>query len=740
MAPVAHVIVEIALNREFDYEIPDSLRDAVQLGSLVEVPFGTRHTRGYVIGLAGESAHDKLKEITRVVGDRPLIAPEILELARWISRYYMAPIEHAVRTVLPSPVRKPGARFKERLHVVPEDKAQQALHVDKLRASHARRAKILDLILAEGEIFLSELTTRAKTTAGTVRKLEEEGFVRIASRAELRNPLADQNVLPTEPLELMPQQAGALKAIRASMDTLEPAVILLYGVTGSGKTEIYLQAIQTALDRGQGAIVLVPEIALTPQTVRRFSARFGDRIAVLHSSLSTGERHDEWHRVRDGDARIVIGARSALFAPVQDLGLIIVDEEHETSYKQEESPRYNARDVAVMRGHQQRVAVVLGTATPSLESMHNAQRGKYGLATLPHRVDHRRMPAVRIVDMRSEAAHGGGRIPIFAKDLVMAMHDRLDRREQIMLFLNRRGFSTSITCPICGHVIDCSECSVSMTYHKRHDLLHCHICGARRGVPAVCPNPECRDPAFKYAGVGTQRVEEVVRKLCPRAAVARMDADTTTRKGSHEEILNEFRRGKIDILVGTQMIAKGLHFPNVTLVGVVNADVSLHMPDFRAGERTFQLLTQVAGRAGRGDVMGEVFVQTFTPSNPSIQAARQQNYDLFYDQEIEFRRELKYPPFSRLVCITLTGPSEPLVELTAKELVRQLQSRLSEEIICSDPAPAPLAKARGNYRYQVMLRGPTAAAVTSPVRRAVEAFTWPRDVKHTVDVDALSLM
>ncbi|MEM7395301.1 MAG: primosomal protein N', partial [Verrucomicrobiota bacterium] len=427
---------------------------------------------------------------------------------------------------------------------------------------------------------------------------EAKGLVDIKARQVLRDPQAGRHILETTPLELMPQQADALETIKGSISTLKPPVILLHGVTGSGKTEVYLQAIQYALDQGKGAIVLVPEISLTPQMVERFVGRFGETIAVLHSHLSSGERHDEWHRVHRGKARIAVGARSALFAPVKNPGLIVVDEEHEHTYKQEETPRYNARDVAVMRGRLEKCSVVLGSATPALESYQNAMNGKYHRITMPHRVDHRKMPRIRIVDMRS-ARGKEGQIQALSPELVEAIDDRLNNAEQVMLFLNRRGFATSLICPSCGFVSECNQCSVSLTYHKGSNDLHCHVCGEIKRVPDRCPQPDCGDPAFKFSGLGIQRVEEVVKKIFTRARVLRMDSDTTTRKGSHALYLDKFRRHEVDILVGTQMIAKGLDFPNVTLVGVVYADTMLHMPDFRSGERTYQLLTQVAGRAGR---------------------------------------------------------------------------------------------------------------------------------------------
>ncbi len=741
MPRIARVIVEIAVDREFDYLIPERLEADLKVGSQVVVPFGRSEARGYIVSLADQSDVDfsKLKEIRDRVGKKALVEQNILDLARWIADYYCAPVEAAVRTVLPGAVRKKGAGFKQRLMVFPTDAATNELAVEALRKRAPRQADALDVLLASKGMFLPHLAKNAGVTTGTIRALEEKGFVQIGRSAVRRDPMANQTILKTHPLELMPQQADALKRVRESIDTLKPPVVLLYGVTGSGKTEVYLQAIQYAMDKGKGAIVLVPEISLTPQTLERFRGRFGDCIAVLHSSLGEGERHDEWHRVHEGKARIVIGARSALFAPVRNLGLIIVDEEHEPSYKQEEAPRYNARDVAVMRGRMEKCAVVLGTATPALESYCNALSGKYGLARLPHRVDHRRMPVMHVVDMRVEAEREG-RVNVFSRELIHAVQQRIDRSEQTMLFLNRRGYATSLICPKCGFVAPCDLCSVAMTYHRQTDELVCHICGVRRKVPKQCPNQDCRDPAFRFAGFGTQRVEAVLAKVFPKARVQRMDSDTTTQKDSHRRILGDFRTGKIDILVGTQMIAKGLHFPNVTLVGVLLADMSLHMPDFRAAERTFQLLTQVAGRAGRGDVKGEVIVQTYTPFHPAIQAARRLDYEGFVDQEIEFRRELSYPPYAHLVCVTMKGLVEEKVSFSSEAFVKALRPELSKAVVLAGPAPAPLARAKGRYRYQVILRAPTTKLITAPLKKTMKTFKWPDGVTCAIDVDAVSLM
>jgi primosomal protein N' (replication factor Y) len=531
-----------------------------------------------------------------------------------------------------------------------------------------------------------------------------------------------------------------------SRSTLLPSsVFLLHGVTGSGKTEVYLQALAHTLEQGKGAIVLVPEISLTPQTVERFKARFSSGplrtlVAVLHSHLSAGERHDEWHKIRQGRARIVIGARSAIFAPVDPLGLIIVDEEHEHTYKQEEAPRYHARDVAIVRGQMEGATVVLGSATPSLESYYNCRRGKYTLLELPERADNAKMPYIRVVDMRQSARKEGG-VPIFSPQLKEAITQRLERGEQTILFLNRRGYSSALECPLCGYVAGCPNCSVSLTYHRREQKLACHICGHSAEVPSVCPNPKCRNPKIRYAGLGTEKVEHTLGKLFPRARIRRMDSDIMKRKEDYRRVLGDFRAGKIDVLVGTQMIAKGLHFPNVTLVGIIYADLALHQPDFRAGERTFQLLTQVAGRAGRGDIEGEVFVQAFTPFHPSIQHARRHDFAGFYEQELEFREPLKYPPFSRIAMLTLKGRNEEKVKFSSEHLKRELDKLTAQfkDLVIAGPAPAPLLRAETFYRYQIMLRLQRMTALSQRLSQLIQSLALPDDLTLTVDIDPVDL-
>lgn len=755
---IARVSLELALRKEFDYSIPPGLIGQVEIGTRVQAPFGARKIFGTVTALAEESSYANLKPILRIVGAQTLVTPKILKLARWIGEYYCCAPEIALKSVLPEVVRKKEEGWKKQLFVRALPATEGFPKLPK------RQEDVWNIIEERRELPLAELLELAETTAATVRKLEDRGLVEITSEIAERDPYAREHILPTQPLALNEAQSVALQKITAAMDgkapietqNVAPASIpvapsqagltfLLHGVTGSGKTEIYLQAIAHALEQGKGAIVLVPEISLTPQTVERFKARFSagklqTLVAVLHSHLSAGERHDEWHKIRQGRARIVIGARSAIFAPVDPLGLIIVDEEHEQTYKQEETPRYHARDVAIMRGQMENAVVLLGSATPSMESYYNSKKGKYTLLELPGRVDDQKMPRVRVVDMRQAAAKEKGNL-IFAPQLKEAIQQRLERQEQTILFLNRRGWATALQCPLCGYIAPCPNCSVSLTYHRVEQKLVCHICGQIEKVPLICPNEKCRNPAIRFAGTGTQRVEETLAKLFPHARVRRMDSDTMKRKDDYRRTLGEFRAGKIDIMVGTQMIAKGLHFPNVTLVGIIHADSALHQPDFRAGERTFQLLTQVAGRAGRGDVEGEVFVQAFAPFHPAIQYARRHDYTGFYEQEIEFREQLKYPPVTRVALLTLKGRNEDKVKFSAEHIKRELEKGLAEfrDLIVSGPAPAPLLKAETFYRHQIMLRIRAMSKLSQTLAKILPPVPLPEDVTLSLDIDPVNL-
>ena len=762
---IARVTLEIALRKEFDYAIPPELAGKVDVGSRVQVPFGPRKILGVVTAVAEESDQTNLKFIIKVIGAQTLVTPRVLELARWIADYYCCPPEIALKSVLPEAVRKEAASWRERLFVRVLPLTGEFPKLPK------RQREVWNILEERRELPLQELLTLADTTAATVRRLEDHGLVAITNQISERDPYANEQIVPTKQLVMNPAQAKALAAIIGAMakagekrgkgekekgsgatTTTAPSApvplfssstFLLHGVTGSGKTEVYLQALDHALSNGKGGIVLVPEIALTPQTVERFKARFSHGpnqtlVAVLHSHLSAGERHDEWHKIRQGRARIVIGARSAIFAPVEPLGLIIVDEEHEHTYKQEEAPRYHARDVAVVRGQREGAVVVLGSATPSLESFYNCKQGKYTLLELPERADNAKLPLVRVVDMRQTARKEKGP-PIFSPQLKEAIHQRIERGEQTILFLNRRGYSSSLSCLKCGYVAECPDCSVSLTYHRRDAKLACHVCGHTAKVPSVCP--KCKNPEIRYSGLGTEKVEDILGKLFPKARLRRMDSDIMKRKEDYRRVLGEFRAGKVDILVGTQMIAKGLHFPNVTLVGIIFADMALHQPDFRAGERTFQLLTQVAGRAGRGDVEGEVFVQSFTPFHPAIQFARRHDFGGFYEQEIEFRKELNYPPFARIALLTLKGRNEQKVQFAAEHMKRELE-KLTADLkgtILLGPAPAPLLRAETFYRYQLMLRVRQMPELSRRLARLMTGLVLPEGVTVAVDIDPVSL-
>lgn len=739
MPQFAKVVLERNLGKEFDYLIPDTLQGLVSVGSKVRVPFGRQILTGYVSSLLEHPDYPECKPITEVIGKKPFLDHHLLELARWMSQYYACPYESALRSVMPEAVRKVDAAHKERLFatlirpVTEEEKT-------KFTGKSFKQLTVLNHLKKNGGGFLTDLMESLSVGRSTLNTLEDKGWIQISPQTQDRDPFDNDVFLSSAPLLMNSQQKEALDVITQSVSTLHPPVILLHGVTGSGKTEVYLQSIDHALRHDKGAIVMVPEISLTPQTVERFKSRFansGTQVAVLHSHLSSGERHDQWHKIHDGRARIVIGARSAVFAPVKNLGLIVVDEEHETTYKQEESPRYNARDVAVMRGKLLGATVVLGSATPSLESFHNTEKKKYHLCRMPQRIDDKKMPLIRIIDMRQEAMKQKG-VHIFSGRLRDAIQERLDKSEQTILFLNRRGFATSMVCPKCGHVEMCPNCSVSVTYHRKSNLLACHVCGHKDAPPAQCP--ECRAPDIRYTGMGTEKVEDTLAKLFPKACIRRMDSDTMTRKDSYREVLGAFRTGKIDILLGTQMIAKGLDFPNVTLVGILNADLGLHLPDFRAGERTFQLLTQVAGRAGRGEIEGEVIVQTFTPFHPAVQFARHHDFTGFYEQEIGFRHSMQYPPSSHVILITIRSVNESKAEFTATTLHKALLKNLPSKTIIGDPCPAPMAKMKTFYRFQIMLRNPAILKLIGHIAETLKEFTPPSDVQITTDVDPLFLM
>ncbi len=736
MARIARVVPEVSLDRAFDYAIPPELDAQVVFGAKVRVPFKSRELVGYVVEFPEQPFTGNLKPISEVLSERSFLPASLIQLAQWMAAYYCAPLTVALMSVLPKAVRKADAAFKQRLWV---EALTTTLPEDVAKALKKARAQMTawDHLQQNGPGWLADLTEISGAAAW--RGLAERNLISIEARTQDRDPFLNTPVAESAPHASNAEQQAALKMIGEEIVAEKPRVVLLHGVTGSGKTEVYLQAIAQVLALGKSALVLVPEIALTPQTVEHFRARFiGQKVgvAVLHSHLSSGERHDQWQQIRAGRARIVIGARSAVFAPLENLGIIVVDEEHEHSYKQEESPHYHARDVAVMRGHLERVTVVLGSATPSLESYHHAKEGKYRLAELRQRVEEGQMPVTHVLDIRSKKK--GEALLLLAPQLIEAIHARIERHEQAIIFLNRRGYSSSLQCPQCGHVEMCPNCSVALTFHRRAEKLRCHLCDHSSNVPHACP--DCGFAPYKYSGSGTEKVEHALVEAFPQARIERMDADSMRGKDAYANTLGAFAEGKIDILVGTQMIAKGLHFPRVTCVGVINADLALQIPDFRASERVFQLLMQVSGRSGRGQVRGEVFVQTRVPFHPAIQFARHHDYAGFVDQELEFRKSLHYPPYERFILITARGRNEPKTLFILENLAKEIERLELPDTEVTGPSPAPIARIEERYRFQVFLRTRRITAVTPKLRPLFMDRAWPDDIRITVDVDPVDLL
>ncbi len=742
---IARVLIDGPSELVFDYAIPADL--PVAAGCRVRVPIRQKTTSGTVLSVIPppEQSEFAMREVKSLIDPEPLVTPTLLKVARWISNYYGSSIESVIRSILPEVVRTEDNSAKtRRIATAMENISTEDL--EKLAKRAPKQFTILTLLQAAEKRTLPT-TDLGENSAPSLKSLASKSFIRIDSEEIRRDPEAAEEIIPSEPLVLNDQQQEAFDAVKGALpsggvsDPNTPpkgsAPFLLLGVTGSGKTEVYLQSAQAALDLGKTVLVLVPEIALTPQTVRRFKSRFShltDQVAVLHSNLSQGERFDEWHRIRKGTARIVIGARSAVFAPLPDLGLIIIDEEHESTYKQENVPRYQARDVAVLRAAFEPCVIVLGSATPSLESWQNTLSGKYKLLRLDKRADAHSMPLVRVIDMRLEKQKQKGQTPILSDRLRTALEQRLEKGEQSILFLNRRGFARSLQCHGCGHVCECPHCAVALTYHRTDERLVCHVCGHQSIVPRKCP--ECKNPGIALQGYGTQKVEEILQKVLPEARFARIDADAMRRKNALKDILRKFKSQKIDILIGTQMIAKGLHFPNVTLVGILNADLGLHVPDFRAGERTFQLITQVAGRAGRGELEGEVIVQTFTPHSPSIQFARKHDFDGYAEQEMEMRHQFRFPPFAHCGVLTARSNHERRAEFTLQTLHLRLKENLPDGISLGEVLPSPLVRSHDQFRFQITLRSHKARPLTNHVQSILQKTTLPEDVTVVFDMDA----
>lgn len=734
---VAEVLLDVDLRKPLDYLIPENLLGKVDLGSRVEIPVRNRSELGIVSALKEKSDFPNTKAISRVA-EEASVKSDLFKLALWMSEFYLTPLKRVLRLILPNVVRdekQAKTQYAVRRKKTREELKEAAI---ALRNKKPKQAEILDfMLLVEKETLMTEVLEKASASQTSLKALIKEGWLELIQVAIHRSPLENAEYFKTRHKDLNHEQKEALERISSSLDTRSFDVHLLWGVTGSGKTEVYLQAIQKALDQGKGALMLVPEIALTEQTIERFRSRFEGTIAILHHRLSDGERLDEWHRIRKGEAKIVIGARSSLFSPVQDLGLIIIDEEHEDSYKQsDEHPRYHAREVAIMRAKILKIPVVLGSATPALETFHNAITGKFILSELKGRATSQKLPSIQIIDMKKEYEKQGG-YTLFSAPLLSGIEERAKAGEQTLLFLNRRGFHSCLKCLDCGESVKCRHCDVSLTFHKGEQKLACHLCGYEIPPPAACP--ECTSPhSMKFKGVGTEQVEAALNRIFPDIRTLRMDADTTKHKGSHSRLFKAFGRGKADVMIGTQMIAKGLHFPEVTLVGVLSCDTSLNIPDFRASEKTFQLLTQVAGRAGRGVKAGEVILQTFIPDNNTIKLATEQAYKSFYEEEIAIRELFAYPPFSTLIKISSSSSSEKKAFEALENLRQRLRSKLPEACELMPPLPAGHKKVKEQYRFNLLLKGPQALPMIRALSHFSSEFISHKDLKLSVDVNPSS--
>lgn len=702
---IVEVLLDDALPKTLDYQIPDSWIGRLVPGMRVQVPVRHMLRNGTVLAVKKESNFKQLKAIHAVLSEKVYLPSDLYSLAIWMSQYYCTPLSLVIKTMLPSIVRGKG-KSKEVWWVKPAVSTPQlAAKCQELRLRSPLQAQVLDCLLkCPKGIALAELLETAQVSRSPVESLVKKKLLHCDKAQLYRSPLVGEEYFPTKRKTLNPEQKDALEKIESSLREERFETRLIHGVTGSGKTEVYLQAIECALDLHRGTLLLIPEIALTSQMVERLKGRFQEKISVLHSRLSQGERYDAWHQIQEGKIPIVIGARSAVFSPIPRLGLIIVDEEHESSYKQSESsPTYQARDVAVMRGKIAQATVLLGSATPSMESYHNVTSGKYAYSSLKQRADHAQLPVVKVIDMRDVCAKAK-RFTLFSDPLLAAIKHRVEVGEQVVLFLNRRGYHTSLFCMKCSEAVQCAQCDVNLTFHLHENLLACHLCDYRLfPPPKTCPQCEA-EGMMKFKGVGTEMVERSLHAILPGIRSLRLDADTTRSKGSHEQLLRQFRSGKADVLIGTQMIAKGLHFPLVTLVGILNADSALQLPDFRASEVTFQLLTQVAGRSGRGELEGEVIIQTHLPDHSVIKFAKAQDYEGFFSEEIEVRRHFLYPPFSHLIKFKVSGKKKEEALSTAMKIRGTLQKVLSSDYELLPVIPSGHAKLKGEYQYQFLIK------------------------------------
>jgi primosomal protein N' (replication factor Y) (superfamily II helicase) len=735
MHEYAEIIVDLvsnAVDRPFHYRIPSSMQTELKPGMKVVIPLGPRRCEGYVLRLLASTAidHSLLRDILAISDPEPLLTTEQLALLSWLAnRYYCRKID-ALNAMVPASFRQ-GRRPKKKILV----RAMDGASVENLSRAPAQK-EALQVLLSHGPQPREKLNSfKVKWT--TIRSLEEKGLVEIVpdlNHSDRETVLT----LSTEPLELGAEQSSCYEEIAGALENKAPRRILLHGVTASGKTELYMQSIAYCLGLGKSALVLVPEIALTPQMIEHFEGRFPGLVAVLHSRLTPAEKSHEWQAIRNGRAKVVLGARSAVFAPLIDLGLIVIDEEHETTYKQEEAPRYHARDVAWWRARYNKAVLLLGSATPSLESYHRTMEGSDQLLTMSGRVTPTQLPPVTVVDMRQELKDNHRKI--FSRLLLTELEGVLERQEQALLFINRRGFAGFVLCRECGYVVRCPSCDVSLTLHLDRQLMCCHYCAFEAPVPQVCP--DCGGLKIRYFSAGTQRVEDEVKKMYPGISLIRMDSDTTTSRQAHSRYYRQFRDGKASILIGTQMIAKGFDFPAVTLVGVVAADTTLNLPDFRAPERTFQLLTQVAGRTARGKLGGKVIIQTYHPGHYAVLCAAKHDYSSFYEAEIENRRQLTYPPFSDLLRFLFSSSDEKAVFEAATWLTALLKPPLNEAEVLG-PAPASLYRIKDQYRVQTIIKGEQLSKITPGVKKAIKAFHEhkpPFAVRLTVDFNPMVVL
>ncbi|PLR94389.1 primosomal protein N' [Bacillus halotolerans] len=802
----AEVIVDVStknIDRPFDYKIPDHLKGMIKTGMRVIVPFGPRKIQGFVTAVKDTSdlSGKSVKEVEDLLDLTPVLTEELMNLSSWLSDKTLSFKITALQAMLPAALK---AKYEKELKIaegadippqverlfsetksllysdIPDhdtlksiQKQVQKGHIDVtykvaqkankkmvryiqanagkeelskqaegLSRQAAKQQAILHFFMTEPEgtkIPAADLCKKTDTSSATIKTLIQKGLLKETYEEVYRDHYQDKMFKKTEPLPLTDEQSAAFQPIRRTLDNNEHQVFLLHGVTGSGKTEIYLQSIEKVLAKGKEAIVLVPEISLTPQMVHRFKGRFGSQVAVMHSGLSTGEKYDEWRKIHRKEVRLVVGARSAIFAPFENLGMIIIDEEHESSYKQEEMPRYHAKEVAIKRAEHHRCPVVLGSATPTLESYARAQKGVYELLSLKHRVNHQVMPEVSLVDMREELRNGNR--SMFSIELMEKLEETIAKGEQAVLFLNKRGYSSFVMCRDCGYVPQCPHCDISMTYHRSGQRMKCHYCGHEEPVPHTCP--ECGSDHIRFFGTGTQRVEEELTKVLPHARVIRMDVDTTSRKGAHEKLLSAFGEGKADILLGTQMIAKGLDFPNVTLVGVLSADTTLHIPDFRSAEKTFQLLTQVSGRAGRHEKPGNVIIQTYTPSHYSIQLTKTHDYETFYQHEMAHRREQSYPPYYYLALVTVSHEEVAKAAVTAEKIAHFLKANCGADTKILGPSASPIARIKDRYRYQCVIKYKQETQISALLKKILEHYKREIEQKHvmiSIDMNPYMMM